>query len=241
MLDIRIKTINSLLIHNEILKEVANNEKQLIIKNILIKKYGLHLKKITTSNILAELQKERIEKKSHYSLNDFIKYYDEEFIINCYLALLRREPDSAGFSGYLNKLRSGKLHKIEILGRIALSKEAIKNKVKVSGLKSRFLMRIFYKIPIVGYILKLLIIIIKLPRIIDHQEHINNKIMEEVSATKFFSHHEAYLNEKSISKLINDSNLNNDILMNGIGTLIQELTEKNVPKDDKKMLKNEEN
>lgn len=240
MLDIRIQTIDSSFIHNKILNEIKDNEKKLIIRNILIKKYGFNLKKVATSNTLPELQKERIEKKIYYDLNDFIKYYDEEFVVNCYLGLLHREPDSSGLAGYLNKLRSGKLHKIEILGRIALSKEARKNKVKVSGLKSRFLIRMFYKIPIIGYMLKLLIIIVKLPRIIDYQEHINNKIMEKVNAASFFSHHEAYLNEIAISKLINDSNLNNDTLMNGIGTLIQELTEKEGSlKGEEGMLKNE--
>ena len=240
MLDIRIRNIDSLLVNETILKKIKEYESKIVIKNKLINQYGLFIKKIVSSHKLPEIHKDKIERRNHYDLNDFLKYYDEEFIANCYLGLLHREPDIVGFEQYLNKLRSGELHKIEILGRVAFSKEARARKVKVPGLKFRFLIRMLYRVPIIGYILNMVVIVIKLPKIINHQAHVENKIMEKINATKLFSHHEAYLNEMAINEVIKGSNLNNDILMEGLSKLIQELTEKETGcKEGKRTLEDE--
>ncbi|MGH9902446.1 MAG: FkbM family methyltransferase, partial [Pyrinomonadaceae bacterium] len=51
----------------------------------------------------------------HYHVNDLLQYHDKAFIRNAYRALLKREPDEAGYLRQLDFLRSGRFDKIDIL------------------------------------------------------------------------------------------------------------------------------
>lgn len=102
----------------------------------------------------------------HFSIKDFIKYHDEEFIKQAYRGILNREPDPQGFNNYLSLLRNGQRNKIEILGALKYSKEGKKNHVIIKGLYFRYLLNISHRIPILGYILKLSISILRFPEIL---------------------------------------------------------------------------
>ncbi len=137
-------------------------------------------KKDTKPALKAPLKKEEIKIKESYEISELCKFHDEDFIRNAYIALLKREPDSKGFEKFLKDLRSGKKDKVQILSEIRYSPEGKEKRVKV---KSLFKVRVFsklYKIPILGYFLKLFSLFVKLPKL---NERINE--FEAYSHAKF--------------------------------------------------------
>ncbi|MBF0529414.1 MAG: methyltransferase domain-containing protein [Deltaproteobacteria bacterium] len=100
-----------------------------------------------------------------YHLNDFLKYRDEEFVINAYRTLLGRDPVDSELELYLTPLRKGRLHQIEILGRLKYSKEGRQKQLKVTGLFIRFLVHTSYRIPVLGYLLAVIVAVASLPRL----------------------------------------------------------------------------
>jgi SAM-dependent methyltransferase len=101
--------------------------------------------------------------KNKLLLSDLNSLHDEEFINNAYKTILQRNADQDGLSYYLNNLRIGKFSKTDILAKLRFSKEGRSTGIDVSGLFVRFLIRLFFRIPILGYFLKLADSIIRLP------------------------------------------------------------------------------
>lgn len=84
------------------------------------------------------------------SLEDLCAYEDESFIIAAYRLLLSRNPDDAGLDHYLTLLRSGRISKVEIIGRIRYSRDGRRGQVRVKGLCLRYACAILSKTPIAG-------------------------------------------------------------------------------------------
>ena len=101
--------------------------------------------------------------KESYTLNDFLNYHDEVFVHFAYRAILGREADSAGMNHYLGKLRAGKLSKIEILGRLRYSPEGKKKRTFIKGLITPFVLYSLYRVPVIGYLLRWFVIMLRLP------------------------------------------------------------------------------
>lgn len=101
-----------------------------------------------------------------HTMEDFIKYYDEEFIKNAYNLLFYRDPDEYGKNHYLSLLRSGKLSKTEIVASLYFSKEGREQNIVILGIKKRYILTVLYKIPLLGYIVKTLYSIATLPKLI---------------------------------------------------------------------------
>jgi len=106
------------------------------------------------------------ERETEYSIGDFLKLHDEEFVQFAYRSILRRAPEEQGLNYYLSSLRSGSLNKIEILGRLRYSPEGRKCKVKINGLLAPFLVNLAYKTPIAGYPFRLTSALMRLPCIL---------------------------------------------------------------------------
>jgi len=104
-----------------------------------------------------------------YHVNDLLKYHDRDFIKNAYRAILRREPDEAGFLYNLNLLQSGVFNKIDILASLRYSDEGKLNNVRVSGLKLPATIRTLERVPVVGYLFQLLLALVRLPLMIRSQ------------------------------------------------------------------------
>lgn len=159
---------------NDVLREIKkslnyNEDTDIVLES------NFNLPKFYSQNLL--------QSKNEYNISDFLDYHDEDFVRNVYRGLLKRNPDPQGMEYYLEQLRSGRLSKIEILGRVSYSKEAKKNKLKVKGLTVPFFTNIMYRIPIIGYLLKLIVSIIKLPRIIknltQYEMFVNHRYTEQ--------------------------------------------------------------
>jgi len=105
--------------------------------------------------------------KPTYSVADFCQYHDKAFIINVFRAILKRDPDEAGMEYYLSQLRTGKKTKREIIANARFSKEGRAKKVKIHGVIIPFLVALFYHLPVLGYLLKFIIALIKLPKLVE--------------------------------------------------------------------------
>jgi len=109
-----------------------------------------------------------LKENGDYHINDLLIFQDEEFIKNSYILLLGRAPDLAGMELFRNRMRNG-MSKIEILGRMRYSPEGRKKKVKVEGLVFPLIAQMIFKIPIFGYLSRLALSVIRLPKALsDH-------------------------------------------------------------------------
>ncbi|MDX6305243.1 MAG: hypothetical protein QOI77_2212 [Blastocatellia bacterium] len=110
------------------------------------------------------------EAREHYRLEDLLVFSDESFVRNAYRAILKREPDDSGFAEYLANLRDGRLSKVDILTSLRFSPEGQLRDVKVNGLNRSLLSRKTTNVPVLGYLIELLVGIIRLPALItDHR------------------------------------------------------------------------
>jgi SAM-dependent methyltransferase len=105
----------------------------------------------------------------HYHINDLLQYHDHTFIWNAYRAILKREPDEEGLKQFLKKLRSGRFNKIDVLASLRYSQEGKSRNVSVDGLARPALIRRFYRVPVLGYLLELIVGIARLPAILRSQ------------------------------------------------------------------------
>ena len=145
------------------------------------------------------------KKTNIYLVSDFTKYYNEEFIKNVYLGVLKREVDPPSLEHYLNLLLSGQRSKTEILATIRFSKEGKAQNVEILGIKKRHLMAVLFRTPVLGYFAKLTISLLRLPHIvqnlnrIDAQsyqniQNIQNQINTKVNISDFHSHLDTKVN-----------------------------------------------
>jgi O-antigen chain-terminating methyltransferase len=114
-----------------------------------VKKDGKNRDKKVTSDVI-------------YTVEDFTKYHDVEFIKNVYKKVLLRDVDQETLSRELELLRSGKKSKSEILSTVRFSKEGREKGVHILGIKKRFIMTLLNRIPIVEIFVK----IFMLPRFV---------------------------------------------------------------------------
>jgi len=120
------------------------------------------------------------QKDEGYHINDFLKYHDQQFVINAYRGILTRGPDSEGLNYFLKGLHTAKLSKADILGRLRYSPEGRARNVKVRGLLLHFCVQSLFKIPILGYFCRLMISILNLPTLVS-----NVQIIDSSSAAQF--------------------------------------------------------
>ena len=102
-------------------------------------------------------------KPDGYEMDDFLKYHHRDFVINAYHGILKRSPDSDGFDHFLRDLQSAKMTKAEVLGRLRFSPEGRSTKVKVKGLPVHFGIQLLFRIPVLGYLFRLVVGIFNLP------------------------------------------------------------------------------
>mgnify|MGYP001203843125 CR=1 FL=1 len=106
-----------------------------------------------------------LERKDSYKLDDLTQFYGTSFLRNSYRALLGREPDEEGQKGYLEALRTGKINKVDVLARLNFSAEGQLQRVRVHGLWGRALIRKFERIPLFGYLIRLITSTLRLPKL----------------------------------------------------------------------------
>lgn len=106
-----------------------------------------------------------LEERSRYSIADFTAFEGSQFIRCAYRGILGREPDPTGREHFETAIGSGSLSKVEVLGRIRYSPEGRARAVRVPGLLTAYLLRQFFRLPVVGPVVESLYCILRLPRL----------------------------------------------------------------------------
>lgn len=114
-----------------------------------------------------------------YHINDLVQYHDHEFIWNAYRALLKREPDEEGYKGYLERLRSGRRNKIDILSSLRASAEGQRANVFIEGLSARAAVRRLFHLPVLGYLAELAVGLVRLPVLLRSQRQLENHLVAQ--------------------------------------------------------------
>ena len=114
-----------------------------------------------------------------YHVNDLLKYHDRDFVKNAYRAILKREPDEAGFQHNLELLRSGVFNKIDILKSLRYSDEGELNGANIAGLKFPATIRALERVPVIGYLLQLLIAFVRMPATVRSQRQFQGYIVAQ--------------------------------------------------------------
>ena len=137
------------------------------------------LQKIGLDGVSSVPNPENLQIKDSYHINDFLKFRDRNFVMAAYRGILGRRPDSGGLNHYLIHLRSGKMTKAEILGRLRYSREGRVIKKKVKGLFWNFFIQSSFGIPVLGYCSRLIFGVGNLPLILR-----NVRVFEERASTQ---------------------------------------------------------
>jgi 2-polyprenyl-3-methyl-5-hydroxy-6-metoxy-1,4-benzoquinol methylase len=123
------------------------------------------------------------DKHHIYRIEDFLIYYDQEFLENAYKYLLQRKIDTHGMKNYLSRLRNGSLSKTDILLMLYYSKEGRSKNVILKGSKKRFLLFKLYHLPLFGYLFKLIATLLSLPRMVEtinrNDAYIGNALVQQ--------------------------------------------------------------
>ncbi|HZG53758.1 MAG TPA: hypothetical protein VEZ40_16635 [Pyrinomonadaceae bacterium] len=109
--------------------------------------------------------------KSQYHVAELLAYHDRHFVESVYRAILGRTPFPAEGARALDELRGGRASKVEIIERLLSSPEAraAGRGVSVEGLPSPASRRLS-RVPFVGYVLRLVRALWRLPLLIEHQQ-----------------------------------------------------------------------
>ncbi len=109
-----------------------------------------------------------------YSCAEFTQFHDARFIENATRNVLGR----MGGQHYLAALRSGKLTKVDILGRLRYSPEGRRRGVTISGLLPMFLLHCLFKIPVLGYLVEVVYHLLRLPRLVQNQRILEQQLAD---------------------------------------------------------------
>jgi O-antigen chain-terminating methyltransferase len=104
-----------------------------------------------------------------YHINDLLKFHGEDFVRNSYRALLLREPDADGLAHQLQTLADGRFNKIDILAGLHYSPEGQRSGVTLRGLSIPVAMRRLGRLPVIGYLIRMIIAVLRLPRLLQNQ------------------------------------------------------------------------
>jgi SAM-dependent methyltransferase len=128
-----------------------------------------------------------------YHVNDLLKFHDREFVRNAYRAVLKREPDDAGYAEYVENLRSGRFNKIDILASLRFSPEGKGKAVELEGLTFPAFVRRLYRVPVVGYLIEWTISILRLPMLLRSQRQFES---HTIAQQERLAHHINLVSER---------------------------------------------
>jgi hypothetical protein len=99
-----------------------------------------------------------------YQLSELLSFHDQAFVLNSYLAIVKRQPTQAELAQTLAQLRGGRLSKTNILAGLL----ALQTEVRVEGVPSS--PSRVAQWPVIGYVLRVLKAVGRLPVLIKHQQ-----------------------------------------------------------------------
>ena len=103
-------------------------------------------------------------RRQRWSLAELLAFYDRQFVQNAYLVLLKRDADVEGLTQRLHKLHTGEMSRLEVLFRLRYGPEGKEHKTQVRGLMRAFLLERACRIPVLGWIPRYTLAVLRLPR-----------------------------------------------------------------------------
>jgi len=111
-----------------------------------IKKVSLKVKKGDIDRLIAQVVSEnRFQIKDVYEYRDFYKFDDRELIEYIYIALLKREVDEEALNSRLERIRTGKISKMELITAVRASREGRVQNIKLLGFYKRLIITLIFK------------------------------------------------------------------------------------------------
>lgn len=108
----------------------------------------------------------RLPIMDQFTLADFLRFDDEDFIDVAYRTLLRRPANDEGSRSCLDALQRGAVSKVEVLGSIRFSEEGRRQSVHVDGLLRPYTLRRWQRLPVLGWFLGMGMALARLPRLV---------------------------------------------------------------------------
>lgn len=118
--------------------------------------------------------------KKEFVLGELLAASDVTFVELAYRALLRRDPDPAGYDHYVSSLRSGRMSKVELLGALRWSPEGRARSVHVDGLLVPCILQRWKKIPVLGPIIAWLHGVLRLGSLAERQSQADAAMAREM-------------------------------------------------------------
>jgi len=140
--------------------------------------------------------------KADYQLSDFMNQHGHNFILSAYAGVLGRHPDPEGYHYYLASLQHGKMTKAEIVGRLRYSSEGRNKAVRIKGLMGAFLIQSSYKIPVLGYFIRLAAALFNLPLIIKNIQSLDVYLQDRMLDTHSYINKTNRLLENKVNEII---------------------------------------
>src|SRR6185369_9723754 len=121
-----------------------------------------------------------LEKRDRYHVNDLLGFHDEVFVRNAYKVILKREPDDSGMAHFLKNLRNGRYSKLDVLSALRFSSEGENVNAQIEGLSRGSVLRKMYRVPVAGYLLRLVVAIGRLPVLITNFRRLESHSMGQL-------------------------------------------------------------
>lgn len=116
---------------------------------------------------------------NRYHINDLLRYHDRAFVENAYRAILKRPPDATEFARDTRRIRSGEFNKVDLLATLRFSNEGKAKGVELDGLTVPAIVRRLGQIPLVGYFIRLVIALVRLPRQVRDQREFAGYVLSQ--------------------------------------------------------------
>ena len=148
-------------------------------RKLIVQSFNAFLSPQITSLPPLKLQPD-LEERDRYHVNDLLGFHDEVFVRNAYRVILKREPDDAGMAHFLKNLRNGRYNKLDVLTALRFSSEGANVNVPIEGLSKRSLLRRMYRVPVAGYVLRLVVAVGRLPVLITNFRRVESHTMAQL-------------------------------------------------------------
>lgn len=155
-----------------------------------------------------------------YHINDLLRYHDRVFVQVAYRGVLKRSPDEAELLRDLKRLRSGNINKIDLLAALRFSLEGRAKGVEIEGLILPTLIRRLGQLPLLGYVIRLGVALVRLPNLIRDQREFGGYVLaQHEQIADFLNQISARLSEhrEEVSRL-------NETLSKELETKVETLT-----------------
>ncbi|MCB1157506.1 MAG: hypothetical protein H7A25_01960 [Leptospiraceae bacterium] len=173
--------------------KLANLNPEELIKGI--RKEVERRKLQNRSHIWFQMSKENwenpgIEIKQEYDISELLSFEDYEFISNLYRSILQRDATEEEILPLLEKLRSGKTHKVLLIYKFTRSEEGRNKGVIIRRLKFFFLSHIVFFIPYLRFPFLFIISLYQLPGLVRRLERIEFEARKRDSLLRDFINEE---------------------------------------------------